>query len=106
MGYEGIEADLCLNLPESEDVDAPNELFNPYTSHIRKTKMISTKTPARPQKAGVCYIYSLAVGERLPTFRETYLCCLSVTSRIRAVTEGARKTKASTSTYNSPKQSV
>lgn len=25
VGYEGIEADLCLNLPESEDVDAPDE---------------------------------------------------------------------------------
>ncbi|RNA13114.1 hypothetical protein BpHYR1_006679 [Brachionus plicatilis] len=35
--------------------------------------------------------YSLAVGERLPTFGETYLGCLSVTSRIRAVTEVIRK---------------
>ncbi|RNA10648.1 KRAB-A domain-containing 2-like [Brachionus plicatilis] len=28
-GDNCIEADLCLNLPESEDVNAPDELFNP-----------------------------------------------------------------------------
>ncbi|RNA38810.1 KRAB-A domain-containing 2-like [Brachionus plicatilis] len=29
VGYEGPEADLCLNLPEKDNVDLPEDVFNP-----------------------------------------------------------------------------